>query len=199
MQSVCIEMCQQKYPSIFAERRKRSASLQANLLRWSHNDENGDLRNLGYYQGDKYQGNAPISDGALSPAPFRTFDIVIASDCLFFKDFHPDLYWLLKHVTVPGSVVFMLQPPRSGTMQLFLDIVAMENYFECVLSSDYIPEVCLVCAPKYMMLTRLSQSIDVRALYQVTKKHNEYMAEDREGLYDPDIHYATLIKLTRLR
>lgn len=159
VQNVCIEMCQQKYPSIFASRSKRSASLHATLLRWSRNDENGDLRNLYYAQGSGNRCDTIFSGDIISPArsaPFRTFDVILASDCLFFKDFHQDLYWLIKKVTVPGSIVFMLQPPRSGTMQLFLDLVAAENCFKCDLSSDYIPEVRRVFPTLiYFLVTRL--------------------------------------------
>lgn len=72
---------------------------------------------------------------------YPTFDVIIASDCLFFKDFHQDLYWLLKSVTAPGGLVFLLQPPRGGTLQLFVDIVRSESIFSCEILSDYLDEV----------------------------------------------------------
>jgi predicted nicotinamide N-methyase len=70
------------------------------------------------------------------------FDVVVASDCLFFRDFHADLLETLRRVLRPGGVGIFLQPPRDGTMQRFMSLCVESGYFATELREDYNPEVC---------------------------------------------------------
>ena len=127
------------HPEIFKNRWRENNELNAQLLRWSRNDEFGDLKRLG---GVRSANPTSYSEPTLqNPIIYPTFDIVLASDCLFFKDFHLDLYWLLKHSTSPGSMIFLLQPQRGGTLDMFLDIVKRESDFDWELSNDYLRQV----------------------------------------------------------
>ena len=98
-QNVCIQMNKQ-YGNI-----SKDVSIHSHLLRWSENDVLGDW-NL-------------ITQGGT-----KKFNVIIASDCLFFKDFHKDLIWVLNNSLSydNDSCIYLLQPKRSGTMDMFLDI-----------------------------------------------------------------------------
>ena len=95
-------------------------NIRTALLRWSHGDSNGDL---GRIVGER-------------------FDIVIAADCLFFKDFHNDFLYVLAHSLRPGGFCFLLQPRRGGTVDLFLEKVTSSSDFDIVcITEDYSVEV----------------------------------------------------------
>ncbi len=55
----------------------------------------------------------------LAAAGGGKFDIIIGADCLFFSDFHEDLLHVLQVSLAPNGVVWLLQPPRGGTMEKF--------------------------------------------------------------------------------
>ncbi len=67
-----------------------------------------------------------------------TFDVVIASDCLFFREFHEDLVEALSVMMTPVSgIALLFQPARDGTMRAFLELCkdlfvveVLEDYFE---------------------------------------------------------------------
>jgi hypothetical protein len=45
------------------------------------------------------------------------FHVIVAADCLFFKDFHDDLIWLLRNALINNNnndngIVYLLQPKR---------------------------------------------------------------------------------------
>jgi SAM-dependent methyltransferase len=88
---------------------------------------------------------SPFSNAAqvdtLTHSATTCFDVVIASDCLFFRDFHADLLETLKCVLRPGGVGVFLQPPRDGTMQRFVSLCVQSGYFSTELREDYNPEV----------------------------------------------------------
>ena len=67
------------------------------------------------------------------------FDVVIASDCLFFREFHADLVEVLRNVLAPSGVAYLLQPARDGTMHAFLEKCA--PCFDVQLSDTFYPEV----------------------------------------------------------
>lgn len=69
------------------------------------------------------------------------FDVVIASDCLFFREFHADLIETLHLVLRPGGVGIFLQPGRDGTMLQFIDRCAQSGYFATELHEEYNPQV----------------------------------------------------------
>ena len=70
------------------------------------------------------------------------FDIIIAADCLFFKDFHEDLIWVLSHSLNKGGYCFLLQPTRGNTMGLFLEKIKSSLLFNVLyVKEDYNSEV----------------------------------------------------------
>lgn len=75
---------------------------------------------------------------------FRT---IIASDCLFFKDFHRDLILTLQQLLAPGGVGVFLQPARDGTLLRFVAMCAEMRAFSTEVVEDYNPQVlhCLAC------------------------------------------------------
>ena len=96
--------------------------LSAEKLCWSLGDENGDVARV----------TANYS---------KNFDVIVASDCLFFRDFHDALLDVLLLCLSPKGVVLMLQPPRAGSMQLFLEKAA--NKFDISIEDNYCTEVRL--------------------------------------------------------
>ena len=141
------------HPDIFkARRRQQSGHIRARLLRWSREDESGDLRRL--VLPDDNLKIRHDNNSSHTPATFPIFDVIIASDCLFFKDFHPDFYWLLKNATAPGGVVLLLQPPRSGTLDLFLAIVRSDGCFRYELTENYLSEVCILITNTFPIYVR---------------------------------------------
>lgn len=73
------------------------------------------------------------------------FSSVIASDCLFFKDFHRDLILTLQQLLAPGGVGVFLQPSRDGTLQRFVAMCAEMRAFATEVVEDYNPQVLIVC------------------------------------------------------
>ena len=69
----------------------------------------------------------------------RLFDVIIASDCLFFREFHSDLVQTLRSLLSPGGICLFLQPRRSCTMQTFVD--KCEDYFHTEIIEDYSAKV----------------------------------------------------------
>jgi predicted nicotinamide N-methyase len=84
--------------------------------------------------------NAAQVDALTHNATTR-YDVVIASDCLFFRDFHADLLETLRRLLRPGGVGIFLQPARDGTMQRFMSLCVESGYFATELREDYNPEV----------------------------------------------------------
>ena len=142
-QNVCIEMNRQagKLPS--------STVIASQLLRWSRDDECGDLHNI------------------LRDMPGNKFDVVLAADCLFFEDFHLALIDTIlialgclsgsmasastsanvvvgETIAVGGSVVgvcWLLQPSRSQSMERFVEMA--NKYFHITIIAEYNSEVCV--------------------------------------------------------
>jgi hypothetical protein len=70
------------------------------------------------------------------------FDVKIASDCLFFLDFHADLLETLRRLLKPDTGVgIFLQPRRDGTMGKFIDRCKESAFFTTELQEDYCPKV----------------------------------------------------------
>ncbi|XP_025792459.1 calmodulin-lysine N-methyltransferase [Panicum hallii] len=72
----------------------------------------------------------------------NTFDIIVASDCTFFKQFHESLARtvksLLKHSATSQAV--FLSPKRGDSLDKFLGIIK-ENELSCELIENYDPTV----------------------------------------------------------
>lgn len=134
---------------------RQSAALQEGVqvcsqqLRWSYGDKLGDAASL--------------------LAQHGTFDTIIAADCLFFKDFHDDLLWTLSRVLsiASSSTVYLLQPRRGNTTQLFLEKAS--EYFDSEVLDDYCTDI--------------------------THHRQQYLATCSAKEYDEDIHYPILIIL----
>ena len=97
------------------------------------------------------------------------FDVILAADCLFFTDFHDDLIWTIAEAVSDTGVIYLLQPSRSGSMQSFLQ--------------------------KAKAVFRIEEMAEYNA--QITALHMDYVAT--EELYNTDIHFPILLKLTKLK
>lgn len=82
------------------------------------------------------------------------FDVVLAADCLFFRDFHEALLQLLPLLLRPpnegdgllGGSVLLLQPRRGDSLDLFLHKMTLRGELELVSTDlDYCPEVSYPC------------------------------------------------------
>ncbi|TKY55917.1 Calmodulin-lysine N-methyltransferase [Spatholobus suberectus] len=101
------------------------------------------------------------------------FDIIIASDCTFFKDFHRDLARIVKHLlSKAGSAeAIFLSPKRGNSLDLFLE-VAKENGLHFSVTENYDKEVW--------------------------KRHEGFLNEDRDSWpsYEKGHSYPLLIRIT---
>lgn len=122
-QTVCIEM--NKSLDLRASQSDSSclpmATTKSRLLRWSAGDKYGDLANI-----------LLSEDGA-------PFDLVVAADCLFFRDFHEDLLWILRSALAATGVIYLLQPRRGDSMEMFLKMAA--PFFAVEIKVDFSPEI----------------------------------------------------------
>ena len=48
------------------------------------------------------------------------YDIIIISDCLFFKNYHIDLIYTIKSNLKDDGICIIISPPRGDSMELFL-------------------------------------------------------------------------------
>ncbi|RLN66224.1 hypothetical protein BBJ28_00016208 [Nothophytophthora sp. Chile5] len=96
------------------------------------------------------------------------FDLIFASDCLFFEDFHEDLVHTIKSLLRRGSGrCLLLQPSRGGSMERFCAL-AQRQGFTVRRSEDYDPEI--------------------------VRKHVEYQQTRPD--YLPDVHFPVLLTLS---
>ncbi|RLN53507.1 hypothetical protein BBJ29_008826, partial [Phytophthora kernoviae] len=95
------------------------------------------------------------------------FDLVFASDCLFFEEFHEDLAHTIKSLLRAGSGrCLLLQPSRNKSMERFC-VVAERYGFTVHRSEDYDPTI--------------------------VRKHTEYQRTRPD--YVADVHLAVLLTL----
>ncbi|XP_020205591.1 calmodulin-lysine N-methyltransferase [Cajanus cajan] len=101
------------------------------------------------------------------------FDIVIASDCTFFKDFHRNLACIVKHLLskAGSSEAIFLSPKRGNSLNLFLEVVK-ENGLHFSVTENYDREVW--------------------------KRHEGFLNEDRNSWpsYEKGHSYPLLIRIT---
>jgi len=76
---------------------------------------------------------------AITGGGTKLFDAIIASDCLFFKEFHYDLVQTLRSLLSLEGVCLFLQPRRSNTMQTFVD--KCQDYFQTEIIENYSAKV----------------------------------------------------------
>ncbi|KAL4085936.1 hypothetical protein PRIC1_014560 [Phytophthora ramorum] len=96
------------------------------------------------------------------------FDLVFASDCLFFEEFHEDLAHTIKGLLRRGSGrCLLLQPSRNGSMERFC-VIAEHQGFTVHRSESYDPEI--------------------------VRKHAQYQQTRPD--YVPNVHFPVLLTLT---
>lgn len=98
-----------------------------------------------------------------------SFDLIIASDCLFFRSFHADLAQLIRSLLRPDTgLCILLQPKRGKSMDSFVEIAC-----------------------------QVGLSVSVRTDYDpfISKLDAEY-TEKYKDAYKPDIHYPVLIEIS---
>ncbi len=83
---------------------KKQMQVDCRILVWDRKDTAGQLVEV------------------LSAAGGGKFDIIVGADCLFFSDFHQDLLHVLQVSLAPNGEVWLLQPPRGGTMDQFVSM-----------------------------------------------------------------------------
>lgn len=149
-QRVCLQMTKQSLPEKLHSRIDRVTCAQ---LRWSESDELGDLA-------------AMLRNQAGNSSP-SLFDVVLVADCLFFKDCHDALLSILRQTLSQTGTAYLLQPPRSGTMALFLE--KAKACFDTYVHEEYCDKVTTLRAT--------------------------YKAEADSNGYDEDIHYPLLVTL----
>ncbi|EGZ29422.1 hypothetical protein PHYSODRAFT_552743 [Phytophthora sojae] len=138
---LCVE--ENRKQQVFAAR-SQDTDITAELLRWDR-------------------------DAKLREDLQQQFDLVFASDCLFFEEFHEDLAHTVKSLLRPGSGrCLLLQPSRNGSMERFCAIAARHG-FAVHKSEDYDPEI-----------------VRQHAAYQQTRAD-----------YVPDVHFPVLLSLSR--
>eukprot|EP00743_Colponemidia_sp_Colp-15_P010545 GILK01011626.1.p1 GENE.GILK01011626.1~~GILK01011626.1.p1 ORF type:complete len:304 (+),score=31.42 GILK01011626.1:32-943(+) len=110
-------------------------------------------------------------DGYMSTHPDTSmrelFDVIVAADCCFFKDFHIDLVHVLDRLLSPNGTAYIMAPKRGDSLDVFI-------------------EHC-----------RNSLDVQILQHYedQVSQKHSIFI-RDEPHLYDPNIHYPLLLLLT---
>ncbi|TMW65052.1 hypothetical protein Poli38472_009219 [Pythium oligandrum] len=66
------------------------------------------------------------------------FDLLVASDCLFFEEFHVDLAHTIKQLLRPDTGrCFLMQPSRNGSMERFCAIAEQQFGLHVLISRDY--------------------------------------------------------------
>ena len=78
---------------------------------------------------------------------------------LWFRDFHDDLIWLLRHAIVCDATVYLLQPERSGSMREF--IRKAQPFFDIEEIRDYNSQVeFLIILSLFMMMLHVVGNTD---------------------------------------
>lgn len=95
-----------------------STEVSSEQLRWTVGDTYGEI-------------------AACSHNGTRTFDLILGSDILFFVDFHDGLLEALLACLAPSGTVLLLQPPRGGSMQRFVDKARSTGKFNVTISERY--------------------------------------------------------------
>nr|CCA18968.1 conserved hypothetical protein [Albugo laibachii Nc14]CCA24832.1 conserved hypothetical protein [Albugo laibachii Nc14] len=112
------------------------------------------------------------AESSLDTSEKGVFDLIIASDCLFFDGFHADLAQLIRILLRPGTGrCMLLQPKRGRTMDSFVAI-AEQIGLSVSVQSNYDPFI---------------SKLDT----EYTEKHND--------TYKPDIHYPILIEISLMQ
>ncbi|XP_064622792.1 calmodulin-lysine N-methyltransferase-like [Lineus longissimus] len=96
------------------------------------------------------------------------FDIVICADCLFFDDFREDLAKTIHSILKAEGEAIIFAPARGSTFQKFVDL-----------------------ASGLFKIEKVEQYDDV-----IWEKHLQLL-KTSEDVYDPDIHYPVMLKMSK--
>jgi calmodulin-lysine N-methyltransferase len=106
---------------------------------------------------------------------FQQFDLIFASDCLFFENFHVDLLstiaTLLKS---PNGKCFFLQPARGGSMERFIEkLIEKQEEFN-------------------LQVNKIDKYDE-----EIYQKHLEFLKQAQTlPEYRPDLHYPILLEIS---
>lgn len=107
-------------------------------------------------------------DAVFAATERHKFDLLLASDCLFFEEFHADLAYTIKELLRPTTGrCFLLQPSRNGSMERFV-----------------------VVAERQGLLVERCDAFDP----DVARLHLEHTASRDD--YEPDVHLPVLLIVT---
>lgn len=105
---------------------------------------------------------------AFAASERHQFDLVLASDCLFFEDFHVDLAHTIHELLRPMTgECLLLQPSRNGSMERFVAVAERQGLTV---------ERCDAFDP------------------DVARKHVELVASRAD--YEPDVHLPVLLRVS---
>ena len=102
----------------------------------------------------------------------QQFDLILASDCTHFQEFHACLALTVANKLRVGGVAIMLQPPRGQSL---------ENFVNCVHSCGELFEI-------HWKKDAYSKSLS-----------NLHRIYSEDPLYDPNIHFPQLLILQKCR
>jgi predicted nicotinamide N-methyase len=213
---VCVAMNQLK--GVFGE-----CKVSAALLKWDLSDSTS----LDAVLGPSASAAANVRDTVFQAPdlpqrpPPPAFDVALVCDCLFFRDFHLDLIHVLVRCVRPRGKVLLMQPPRDGTMLLFLQVS------DCAVLLPLLSSWGLACTPLFLPLPRpltprphththtLSLSLSPPGQRvaesrmfeepklmddycdEVSRRHAQHTAPGAPACgYDADIHLPRLVILT---
>ena len=151
--NVCIEMNKSFDLRAMSDSTSRLGCIRSRLLRWSIDDKYGDLRGV-------------ISENGAGVL----FDVILAADCLFFRDFQDDLLWTLRTALACTGTVYLLQPLRGDSMRSFVQ--KAELYFTVLEVLDFSPEITREIATASLDPTAAGYNPDVHLpiLLEMKKK-----------------------------
>ena len=98
----------------------------------------------------------------------RTFDYIVASDCLFFEEFCDHFISVLHRVLSPRGTIYLMQPRRGGSMNRFISKAAL--LFNIEENEEYFAEVAI--------------------------KRREQQLLEKNNFYNDDVHFPILLVLT---
>lgn len=94
-------------------------SIRNNIIINSLNDDNKIKADLLFWDKNNSFENNPYKNH---------FDVVLISDCLFFKNYHVDLIHTIYNVLIDNGICIIISPVRGDTMDNFIKLA--ENFFE---------------------------------------------------------------------
>ena len=107
----------------------------------------------------------------------RLFDVIVVADCLFFRDFHDDLLWVLRRCLSQLGVVLLLQPRRADSMQLFLEKAG--KTFHVSIEEDYNDDVVEMVGRYKENALKNGFDTDLHAPVLVTLQRKEAEADSK--------------------